>query len=549
MSQPASLVSSTMKHVFISIDTYSLELTVAAIVIVVLVLFKEALKEDPEKITPPYKTFERSTSNIPNSSHHAPNPPSIKPALLANQVNDASNAVQPPMPLAPITESTDVAQPKPHVLSKPVIPRPKPMIKPRNERIQRCKPSKVFYSHRKPSVNPNKDQMLATKNAGKVGVLSPTEHVKQLQNELDMTCYPEYLDGYNSLSVDQKKLLSAIKDGNLSLVKYMANNITEIVNDIKFGECQVLRECVLSNQLEILKYLKGKFVNDVDLNGESGYILRWASRKGLMEMVKYLLCEQKYEKIDISFFQYQAIEWAIVYRHKEIAKILQKYYRDYKLSTKWNVLQNAEPQQDLGVEFDIFNLPSIYQNIIEMIVNCDNEATSKQYVDTIEAYMDNGCDMKFENNMAWIVASDCANLAVLTFLHEHVGIDAVCCDNYLLRTSLESNNIELLRFAKTIINWQNWKQKVEPHINRLKLLCSHSQSDNEMLIKELENYHTIDAITTPEKNKRNGSKQATQPQTPIPWPYEQAHVRSKYGILTRSKRKMLVKKGILQDYK
>eukprot|EP00484_Ammonia_sp_Unknown_P025522 CAMPEP_0197029136 /NCGR_PEP_ID=MMETSP1384-20130603/8644_1 /TAXON_ID=29189 /ORGANISM="Ammonia sp." /LENGTH=626 /DNA_ID=CAMNT_0042458241 /DNA_START=44 /DNA_END=1924 /DNA_ORIENTATION=- len=371
---------------------------------------------------------------------------------------------------------------------------------------------------------------------------SPTqhlEHMQQIQSELDQTSYPQYLDGYHTLNTEQKKFLNAIKQGDMATIQRMSSYQDAIKSNINFNESQVIRDCVLENRLEILKYLKQKFANDIDLNCENGYCLRWSARKGFYEIVHYLLCEQKYQRIDCSPFQYQAIEWAIIYKHRQIAKLIQKYYNESKLSEKWNIL--SQSQKNLGVEFDIFNLPSIYQEIIEKIINVDDVETNQENIDCIRQYFQNGCDLKFENCMAWTVAVDCTNMAMLQFLFKEVGVDPLCLDAYLLRTACDMRSIELLQFAKTIISWEMWKCHVEPQLSELKAICS----NDPVFVRELENYHRA---ITPIKKKKGASRinEWELPQSPIPWPYESPHVRQKYGILTRSKRKILVKKGVLQ---
>merc|ERR1712154_81530 len=172
--------------------------------------------------------------------------------------------------------------------------------------------------------------------------------------------------------------------------------------------------------------------------------------------IQYLLFEQKYQKIDLDHFQYQAIEWSIVYGNKQIAQILQKYYIDCKLNTKWNALRSGTPLpctlQDLGVEFDIFNLPSIYQEVIELIIHSETGKDGVDNVAVIRRYYENGCDLQFENNMAWTVAVDCTNLNVLQFLYKTIGIDPCIQNNYLLRTACELEQVEMVQFAKTIVS-------------------------------------------------------------------------------------------------
>jgi len=244
-----------------------------------------------------------------------------------------------------------------------------------------------------------------------------------------------------------------------------------------------------------------------------------SARKGQIDVINYLLFEQKYQKIEMDHFQYQAIEWSVVYGNKQIAQILQKYYIDYKLSKNWNALCAS---QDLGVEFDIFNLPSIYQEIIELIIHSDDENDGN--VSVIRRYFENGCDLQFENNMPWTVAVDCTNLSVLQFLFKTIGINPCIQNNYLLRTACEIGQVEMVQFAKSIIPSCEWEQRIAPHVAEYKALCPH----NALIGKELDEYKSV-------------KKMVEIPQTPMP----HKHVHKKYGIITRSKRKMLVSKGIL----
>eukprot|EP00485_Elphidium_margaritaceum_P005772 CAMPEP_0202689504 /NCGR_PEP_ID=MMETSP1385-20130828/4739_1 /ASSEMBLY_ACC=CAM_ASM_000861 /TAXON_ID=933848 /ORGANISM="Elphidium margaritaceum" /LENGTH=499 /DNA_ID=CAMNT_0049344643 /DNA_START=285 /DNA_END=1784 /DNA_ORIENTATION=- len=357
-----------------------------------------------------------------------------------------------------------------------------------------------------------------------------------INHDLDATHYPQYLDGYTALSGEQKSFLSAIKRGDLRSIQHMCRHNVNIAAQINFGDCQVIRECALENRLPILKYLKQTFPDAIDLNCESGYCLRWSSRKGFIDIVRWLLYEQKFQKIDISPFQYQAIEWSVLYKHKQIAKLLQKYYNEFRLNEKWNILGNS--QRNVSVEWDIFNLPSIYQDIVERIINADHE-NHDDTVNVIKEYYFNGCDLKFANLMPWTVAVDCTNIAILHFLYKTVGVDPLCLDNYLLRTACDIRSIPLLQFAKSVIRFELWQVKIEPNLEEYKKICH----EDVTFVKELENYHQC---VTPIKKKKFRNSELEQPQSPIPWPYASPYVQQKYGILTRSKKKILIKKGVLQ---
>ena len=236
-------------------------------------------------------------------------------------------------------------------------------------------------------------------------MISPEEHIEHIRMDLASKPYPEYLDGYSALSRDQKRFLNLIKEGDLNKVMFMANGSQHIQSDINFGDCQVLRECTISGRLEILKYLKKTFVHKLDLNAESGYAVRWATRKGLYGMVNWLLWEQTFQKTDISFFQYQAMEWAVIYKHKAIAKLLQKYYVEQKMEHKWNeVVDDKLEASALGLQFEISNLPSIYHEVIERVIgHPDADEFNEETVRVLSRYYDNGLDLKFENYLVWTV--------------------------------------------------------------------------------------------------------------------------------------------------
>eukprot|EP01084_Bolivina_argentea_P112220 200164_1 len=369
---------------FVFVAQHALELTITVIVIAFIFILARSNTTNTNKHESPLPFKSYNSSSYQSTQSHIVNPTN----QTANQINQ----------IKPIqsNKSFKLSQPP---INKPNTPpnNKKPIKKPQHVHF---KSSKVFWSNTKPinkHKNVNKQQLqtiIQTDNKSKNN--NKKNEMSRLRNELDMSCHPEYLDGYASLSENQKIFLTHIKNNNLSEIKDMISihPCYEIINDFNFGECQILRECVLSNRLNILKYLKKQFTKKLNLNSESGYCLRWAARKGLFNIANWLLCEQKYEEIDITYFQFQAIEWSIVYGHKRIAILLQKLYKDWKLNTKWNVL--AESQLNISFEFDIFNLPSIYQQIIELVIHSDNNNNNIQIV---KKYYRNGCDLCFENNM------------------------------------------------------------------------------------------------------------------------------------------------------
>jgi len=73
---------------------------------------------------------------------------------------------------------------------------------------------------------------------------------------------------YAKLSSDQQKALKAIRDGELNVLKkYRQCGMT-----FDFNENNPMREAVLSNKLEILKFLHHDC--GIDLNSESGFAIR-----------------------------------------------------------------------------------------------------------------------------------------------------------------------------------------------------------------------------------------------------------------------------------
>jgi len=376
---------------------------------------------------------------------------------------------------------------------------------------------------------------------------SPAEHIERMQHELESTNYPEYMDGYSALSRDQKRFVNLIKKGDLNKVMLMSNGSKHIRGDINFGQCHPLRECALSGRLEILKYLKKTFVDTLDLNGESGYLIRWAARKGRYDMVHWLLLEQSFQKIDISFMYFQCMEWAVIYRHKAIAKLIQKYYREQRMHSKWNeVVDDKLEASALGLQFEISNLPNIYQEVIELIIGSPDvdgqdadavHAMNEETVRVLTRYWNDGLDLKFENCLLWTVAVDCCNVPVLEFLRKTVQIDSMVLNGYLLTTSLSAGSLEMVQYAKTVISWQRWKREVVPRMKELKKMCR----GQELLKQELDNYH---GNCQSPLRKKPGKFEL--PQSPIPWQSDNDLLRKKYGILTRSVKKMLVRKSVLQ---
>lgn len=125
-------------------------------------------------------------------------------------------------------------------------------------------------------------------------------------------------------------------------------------------------------------------------------------------------------------------------------------------------------------------------------------------------------------------------------MRKSVGVDPMVLNVYLLTNSLVLQSLEMVQFAKTAISWQQWKKSVVPRIAELRKLCG----GDPLLIEELENYHAN--CPSPAKQKGKGDR-FQLPQSPIPWQSDNALLRKKYGILTRSVKKMLVRNRCCND--
>jgi len=126
---------------------------------------------------------------------------------------------------------------------------------------------------------------------------------------------------YAQLSSNQQKVLRAIRDGDLSvLARYKQNGM-----NFEFNDNNPMREAVLSNKLEILKFLH--YDCGIDLNSESGFAIRWAARKDHLEMVEWL-CSLK--DIDVTVCDGEALSWARENYHFSVQEILEGKIRKYE---------------------------------------------------------------------------------------------------------------------------------------------------------------------------------------------------------------------------
>merc|ERR1719474_1505113 len=113
---------------------------------------------------------------------------------------------------------------------------------------------------------------------------------------------------------------------------------------------------------------------------------------------------------------------------------------------------------------------------------------NEETVRVLSRYWDNGLDLKFENYLVWTVAVDCYNILVLDFLRKTVQIDPLVLNGYLLTNSLTAGSLEMVQYAKTVINWQQWKKSVKPRLAELQQLCVGNPLEQD-LRQELINYH------------------------------------------------------------
>jgi len=149
---------------------------------------------------------------------------------------------------------------------------------------------------------------------------------------------------YAQLSYDQQKVLKAIRDGDLSvLARYKHHGMK-----FGFNDNNPMREAVLSNKLEILKFLH--YDCGIDLNSESGFAIRWAARKDHLEMVEWL-CSLK--DIDVTICDGEALSWARENYHFSVQEILEGKIRKYEEEkgvapgTTWKQTQNRRYQKEI----------------------------------------------------------------------------------------------------------------------------------------------------------------------------------------------------------
>merc|ERR1719320_2033292 len=115
--------------------------------------------------------------------------------------------------------------------------------------------------------------------------------------------------------------LKAIRDDRMDvLALYKRSGM-----DFSFNDNNPMREAVLSNNLEILKFLH--YECGIDLNSESGFAIRWAARKDHLEMVEWL-CSLK--NIDVTVCNGEALSWARENYHFSVQEILEGKIRKYE---------------------------------------------------------------------------------------------------------------------------------------------------------------------------------------------------------------------------
>jgi len=128
-----------------------------------------------------------------------------------------------------------------------------------------------------------------------------------------------YISGNrNRLSTEQKnQLLHLMREENLDELQRILENNPDF--DWSASENFLLRTAVLMGWFSIVKFLIKKV--RVDVNSESGFALRFASKLGNFEMVEYLLLQGAKANIRKG----EAYRWALDKKHEEIANLLDKH--------------------------------------------------------------------------------------------------------------------------------------------------------------------------------------------------------------------------------
>jgi len=128
--------------------------------------------------------------------------------------------------------------------------------------------------------------------------------------------------GYVKLDTQQQKVLKAIRENKLAVLKRYAESGVPM----NFNDDNPLREAVLSNRLEILKYLHS--MRCVNLNGQAGFAIRWAARKNYIDMVEWL-CKQP--EVDAMVCNNEAVNWATSNYNFTVTEILEKRIKEQEI--------------------------------------------------------------------------------------------------------------------------------------------------------------------------------------------------------------------------
>lgn len=127
---------------------------------------------------------------------------------------------------------------------------------------------------------------------------------------------------YAKLTDHQQRVLKAIREDRCNVLElYKKSGMM-----FDFNENNPLREAVLSNKIEILKFLYKEC--GVDLNAESGFAIRWASRKNHVDMVEWLC---SIESLDVAACRGEALAWARENYHLSVQEIIEARIRKQKL--------------------------------------------------------------------------------------------------------------------------------------------------------------------------------------------------------------------------
>jgi len=127
---------------------------------------------------------------------------------------------------------------------------------------------------------------------------------------------------YATLTDHQQRVLRAIREDRCNVLKLYKKTGMRF----DFNENNPLREAVLSNKIEILKYLHEEC--GVDLNAESGFAIRWASRRNHVEMVRWLC---SIESLDVLACKGEALAWAREKYNITVQEIIKARIKKQKL--------------------------------------------------------------------------------------------------------------------------------------------------------------------------------------------------------------------------